>query len=147
MKVFLSISAIAIGLVASGVYADEDDKKQSRLEKLSQERTDRLNKKYAATGETRRCLSTRQIRDSQILDDETILFKGIGNRAYVNKLKRKCHRLMYEERFAYRSHSGQLCRNEIITVLDGFGQSWASCSLGDFQEYKRKPKEETEDSR
>lgn len=138
MRGLLSISILALGVfLVSDVYA-ADDKKQTKQERLTAERTARLNERFEPSGKIRKCVAFSQIRDTQVLDDQTILFRSSGRRVYVNKMNRKCPRLMYEERFAYRSPTGQLCRGEIISVLDSFGQTWASCSLGDFQEYTRK---------
>ncbi len=142
MRALSSIFIFALGVMLIGAVHAADDKKQSRQEKLTAERVAKLNERYQPTGKMRKCVSYSQIRDTQVLDDQTIFFRATGRRGYVNKMSRKCPRLLSEERFAYRSHTGQLCRGEVISVLDSFGQTWASCSLGEFQEYIRKPKEE-----
>ena len=97
---------------------------------------------YEATGKVEACVPMRSLRQSIILDDHTIFFESVGRRGYMNRLPHRCPGLTREERFAYANSFGSLCRAEIITVLDSFGRSWGSCGLGDFEEYKKKPKQD-----
>ena len=99
-------------------------------------------KKYEPTGVVKRCISLNRIQNTRVLDDQTILFKMRGKKHYVNRMSRSCPSLKREERFMYKTSIGQLCNVDIITVLDSFGRSWASCGLGKFEEMKLKPKVE-----
>lgn len=81
------------------------------------------------------CISLNRIDTSEVIDDQTIVFHMLGNKAYVNRLPHKCPGLDFEEAFMYRTSIGQLCDLDIVTVLvdAGFGfQSGASCGLGMF---------------
>ncbi len=86
-------------------------------------------------GEPRSCLNTANIRRSTVHDDRTIDFEYTGGKIYRNTLTRGCTRLGFEEAFTYRTSINQLCRNEIIYVLDNVGgelRRGAGCSLNDF---------------
>jgi len=133
-----------IGLVVaaiSGGSSVADEKKQTRGE----ERLAKIEEKYQPTGKIRHCVSLRSLRDSRIIDEQTIFFHGRGKRAYMNRLPHRCPRLAVEERFSYQTTTGQLCRAEIITVIDSMGSAWSSCSLGKFEEWEKKPKAEKDE--
>ncbi len=124
-----------------GEQAGEDKNKAvSRMERRAAERMARLKERYTFTGETTRCVNVRRLGNSDAIDDETLFFKGLGKTAYVNRLLNKCPRLASEDRFAYDTPSSQLCRGELITVMDNFGQAWGSCAIGDFEILKKKQK-------
>jgi hypothetical protein len=93
-----------------------------------------------------KCLATARIRDTDILDDRTIIFYLRGNRqVYRTYLPRACPGLERNERFAYQTRNSQLCSIDLITVLEQYGaglQSGATCRLSDFIPITR---EEAED--
>lgn len=129
---------LLLGGAPFSVAGDKDeDKKLTRSEK----RLASIEKRYQPTGKMKSCISLRSLRNSQIIDDQTIFFSGIGRRVYFNRLPRRCSRLAVEERFSYRSSVGQLCKSDFITVLDSMGSSLNSCGLGQFEEWEKKPKE------
>lgn len=119
----------------------EELKPKGRLAERGEKRRKRIMDEYIATGEVKRCVPMRSVRQSVILNDQTIFFESIGRKGYMNRLPIECRGLMREERFAYANSFGSLCRAQIITILDSFGRTWGSCSLGDFEEYEKKPKE------
>ena len=118
--------------------ADNPDRKKTRAER----RRERIMREYEATGKVENCVPMRSLRQSHILDDQTIFFESIGRRGYINRMPNKCAGLLREERFAYSNSFGSLCRAQIITVLDSFGRSWGSCGLGEFEEYTKIPKDD-----
>lgn len=118
----------------------QEAKPKSRLVQRAEKRRERIMEKYEATGNTESCVPMRSLRQSIILDNRTIFFESTGRRGYMNHLPNECPGLLREQRFAYTNSFGSLCRAEIITILDSFGRSWGSCGLGDFEEYKQKPK-------
>ena len=81
------------------------------------------------------CLRLADIRETRVRDGRTIDFITRGKRVYRNTLDAgACPDLAFEERFAYKTHTGQLCSVDIITVLQGSGiAAGASCGLGKFQ--------------
>jgi hypothetical protein len=94
----------------------------------------------------RRCVSVARIRNTDILDDRTILFYMRGNReVYRTYLPRECPGLERNDRFSYQTQNGQLCDSDTITVLEQFGAGLSpsfTCRLGDFFPITR---EEAED--
>ena len=85
--------------------------------------------------EGERCITTRSIRNTDVIDDYTILFEMRGGDYYVNNLRNRCIGLEREGRFSYRTSTGRLCSVSIVDVLRQFGgtlERGASCSLGEF---------------
>ena len=90
---------------------------------------------FAIDREGERCINTRNIRSTDILDERTILFRMRGGDYFVNYLRNDCPSLVREERFSYRSSGGRLCQVDMIRVLEQFGgfiQEGMSCGLGAF---------------
>ncbi len=88
------------------------------------------------------CISVRAIKDTDIVDDQTILFNMRGDKIFRNNLDHKCRGLKREESFMYESKTGKLCDIDIIKVLDDFSgvttngvrpqMIGTSCFLGKF---------------
>ena len=81
------------------------------------------------------CVSLSQIRSSRVHDDRTIDFEMTGGRVYRNTLPNRCPGLGAEEAFTYETSLSQLCKVDIIYVLDRSGggvRRGAGCGLGDF---------------
>lgn len=92
-----------------------------------------------ATGE--RCIVTRRISRTKVVDDRTIIFymRG-GDTTYVNILPRPCNGLAREDRFSYQAQSSRLCDIDGIVVLYQAGttlRGGANCRLGLFHEISR----------
>ena len=84
-------------------------------------------------GEPVNCILTSRIRNTDVQDDYTIDFVMLGGDVYRNTLPRRCPNLGFDEAFAYKNSTGQLCDIETIEVVN---QSSAgrgpACSLGKF---------------
>ncbi len=96
-----------------------------------------------AVGEPIDCINPRLIRSTHVRDDQTIDFEMNGNTVYRNTLPYKCSSLGFEERFAYKLSTSQLCSVDIITVLQSFGGGLSqgpSCGLGKFQKMEKAKK-------
>ena len=96
---------------------------------------------YALTGESRPCLPLRSIDDITPLNEDAWLVTTISRDAYVTYMNGSCQAALRP--FTYLSYSvsgAQLCRGEIITVMDqGLNTSVGSCSIGEFQELSPLP--------
>lgn len=82
-----------------------------------------------------RCVDTRRISRTEVIDEHNILFYMRGGVIYRNYLPHKCSALAREETFMYRTSISRLCDIDIITILydHGFGFTpGPSCSLGRF---------------
>ena len=126
----VSIYAFALCCLAASVALAQDspDDPESPVYDLDEE-------DFAIDREGERCISTRNIRNTDILDERTILFRMRGGDYFVNYLRNDCPGLVREERFSYRSSGGRLCQVDMIRVLEQFGgfiQEGMSCGLGVF---------------
>lgn len=92
-------------------------------------------------GDVRRCLSTRRIRRTQIIDDRNMLYYVPGNVVYHNILMQPCNGLKREGRFSYKTAVGNLCSGDLIFVLydDAFGglRQGNACKIGVFHPITR----------
>jgi len=121
------------GLAAAGcaTAAPGDDAMSERAaERLAQ---------FEATGETENCLRTTRIQSITALDDRHLLVRASGNNYYLNKVSGKCSGAHWAgSRLQYTITTGQLCRNEIITVVDNAtGITEGSCGLNGFEKLER----------
>ena len=85
--------------------------------------------------EGQRCLSSRPIRKTEILDDQNILFYIRGAAIYLNHLPKPCKNLAREGRFMYRTTVARICRADIINILTDSGGGLGlgrACKLGNF---------------
>jgi hypothetical protein len=85
----------------------------------------------------RDCLILSDIRQTVVIDDQTILFymRGGKKNVYRNYLAHQCPNLAREGRFAYKTPINRLCNVDLITVLEQFGPQLGpgfTCRLGDF---------------
>ncbi len=81
------------------------------------------------------CISLREVRTTDIVDDRNILFYTRGDVVYHNILPRRCGGLASEDRFSYKTSMGRLCKIDMIRVLydDPFGmREGNACGLGMF---------------
>ena len=85
--------------------------------------------------EGQRCLSSRPIRKTEVLDDQNILFYIRGAAIYLNHLPKPCKNLAREGRFLYRTTVARICRSDIINILTDSGGGLGlgrACKLGTF---------------
>ncbi len=86
-------------------------------------------------GEAENCLRTNQIRETHVRSDQVIDFEMQGGKTYRSVLPNRCGGLGFEEAFSYRTSLNQLCKQEIIYVLEQTGgtvRQGAGCGLGEF---------------
>ncbi|HEX5046154.1 MAG TPA: hypothetical protein VFX89_03455 [Gammaproteobacteria bacterium] len=87
-------------------------------------------------GGARRCVALTNIDRTEVVDDGTVLFHMRNGDVYRNVLRHECPTLKNRDQFAYRANAAQLCRSDLITVLERRGAGFApgpSCSLGSFE--------------
>ncbi len=75
------------------------------------------------------CLQVDRIRETEIVDDSTILFHMRSGKTYRNKLPYECNGLRFEDGFAYATSINRLCSVDTITVL----RRGTTCGLGKFE--------------
>ena len=84
----------------------------------------------------RDCLFLSDVRRTEILDDQTIIFYAWGGKvAYRNYLPRACPGLVRAGHFGYTVRSWRLCNTDAITVFQRMFddlQPGVTCRLGNF---------------
>ncbi len=110
---------------------------------LSSEEAQKKLAKYEKTGEAVTCLPLHSVRDTDALDDYTLLVEASGGSVYLNELNGRCSGLGREERYVRRSSNARMCKGDIIRVIDSFGTTMGSCSLGAFEKLSELPEEES----
>lgn len=127
----LPISAAAILLAACATNDGGD-------QEMSEAAAERLAD-FERTGETESCLPLRSIDQIKPLDERHFLVRAGVNDYYLNEVSGRCnsaHRSNY--RLQYTTSLSQLCRLEIIEVVDNStGFTAGSCSLGDFERLEK----------
>lgn len=118
----------AVLLIAGPALAQEPT--QRAAERLAQ---------YEETGESRTCISTSRIGSMIALDDNHFLVEVRGGEVLLNRVRGRCNQAASAfTRMEYRVSGSQLCRNDIINIVDNSSGLWAgSCSLGDFEGLSR----------
>lgn len=103
---------------------------------------------YEKTGESESCISLSRIDQIDPLSDSLFLVRAKGNDYYLNEVSGRCTNAGRSfTRLQYTTSLSQLCRNEIITVVDNQnGFTVGSCSLGAFERAEKKPKEKPAES-
>ena len=85
-------------------------------------------------GAAQTCIPVVQIRTSRVRSDRVIDFEMTGSKVYRNTLPMSCPNLGFEQRFSYKTTTGQLCSIDTITVLpSGSSIPGPTCGLGKFQ--------------
>lgn len=85
----------------------------------------------------RRCVDSRFIHSTDVLNDNTIVFRMIGGDFFINQLPRTCRGLSRDRRFTYQLYERRLCANDRIRVLLSAGSNMIegrSCKLGEFRQ-------------
>jgi hypothetical protein len=86
--------------------------------------------------EVKSCVYIRQIRNTDIIDDRTIVFHMAGTDIFLNRLPNRCPGLKIADSFMYATSLTRLCNVDIISPLrqqhGGFRRG-PSCGLGRFE--------------
>lgn len=110
---------------------------------MTQAAKDRLAE-FERTGDVRNCLNLRSVSQITALDERHFLVRVGVNDYYLNELSGRCAGAgRFNNRIQYATSLSQLCRNQIITIVDNSsGITAGSCGLGGFERLVEKPDEE-----
>jgi len=123
MKKTFAISVLALALALAPYFA-------TSIEAAS--------KAEQYLGDTVTCLDTVRLKESRILDNQTIAFKMLDGTMYLNRLTAPCPGLYISGGFSYESSLPKLCVHDIITVVEKGSTIGSSCLLGDkFWEFNK----------
>ena len=67
--------------------------------------------------ESARCVNSRTIKRTSVIDDRNIVFYMRGSRIYINVLPRECRGLSHQRRFSYTTVTRSLCNSDSIRIL------------------------------
>lgn len=88
------------------------------------------------TGNSERCIPIKDIRRTEVVDDQNILFHVRNKKVYNNRLPHRCAGLAQQKAFQYETSQSELCNVDIIAVINsstGALLPGASCALGVFE--------------
>ena len=87
-------------------------------------------------GEREMCLEVVRIKESVILDDQTILFEMLGGAFYLSRLPVECPGLKIAGGFGYETHLDKFCKQETIQVIGSGSSVGNTCMMGEFVRFK-----------
>ena len=122
-----SLAALACTIAPANARGDKEDTRAKAAE-------------LVPVGEPVSCITPSHLRQTRVIDNQTIDFVMNNGVVYRNRLPQSCPSLKMEERFAYKLSTNQLCSVDIITVPQNFGGGFsqgASCGLGSFQKMEK----------
>jgi len=136
--IFYLAAIAAIGGCATAGASSDNELSAKAAQELS---------KYQETGETKNCVSTNLIRSMDAIDDKNILVKLNNGEVWLNAVSGKCSGAGSASTYLqYTTSIGQLCRNDIIHVVDNSGGFMVgSCGLNEFQKLEKAPEEPAAD--
>jgi hypothetical protein len=89
-------------------------------------------------GEKVMCIEVSRIKETRVLDDQTILFEMRGGTFYINRLPVRCPGLKISGGFSYTTSSQKLCQQDSIKVVQAGSELGGSCPLGEFVQFNEK---------
>ena len=131
------VLAITASIALAGcAYGDADTAPAPIRDKEAKILAKELKGKVA--GEPRNCINSRGV-DAIRISDDTLLYRESGRLVYQNKLRGPCHGLTRgDDILVTESFSGQLCRGDLIRLVDRTsGIQGPVCSLGEFVPYRK----------
>ena len=126
-KLTLAIAAAAAVLAGPALQAKPRLTPEQRLDKMLAGRE---------AGKPVSCISSWDQRDMEVLDKTAIVFRA-GSTIYVNRPANAAD-LDSDDILVTRSHTGQLCKIDIVTTVDRSGHFQTGfVNLGEFVPYRR----------
>lgn len=122
------IAAAAIIAAPASALAGKRDTPEQELAKMLEGRVQ---------GKPVNCIPLSNTRESTIIDGKAIVYR-VGGKLYVNDLKGNAGRLDDDDILVTRTFSSQLCRNDVVTLIDRGSQiQHGFVILGNFVPYAR----------
>lgn len=118
MKIPYTFCAVALLSIAANTYA-----------------ADAPSDSPASADGSERCVPIKNIRSTEVVDDQNILFHMNNRKVYNNHLPQRCSGLAFDKAFKYETSQSQLCNLDLIyplTYAGGNLMPGAACGLGLF---------------
>lgn len=120
------------GCAGAGTSPEQEARETAKQETIQ----DILSQPLAAEeyAEQQRCLSSLDYDQVDVLDQEHVLFRGRGDKLWLNKLRKRCVGLDRNDVLRFRMRSNRVCDLDTFEGLSSFmwGITSGSCSLGTF---------------
>jgi len=136
MRLFpsLLIGAALLGASAAALAADRDNSKNEA--KLTAALAGRV------AGKPVDCISLRDIRSSQIIDDTAIVYDTGGGRLFVNRPRIGAESLDSDDILVTKTYGSELCSLDTVHLIDRGSQIQSGfVGLGEFVPYSRPAKD------
>jgi hypothetical protein len=134
-KLYLLILSAALLVTACASSPQDEQRRLEREAAIDDVLSYKLDP--AEYGDTKRCLSSMEFRSYRALDNRHLLFKGRGDRLWVNKLRARCPGLEPDSVLIVQRFGGnQFCSLDSFEATEWFGYAGrpgVRCILGDFQ--------------
>lgn len=121
---------LALGLVGCAAAPTADEAKLEIDQILSQPLDE------AEYGKPRRCLSTGLYTQVDIVDDQRLIFRGRGDKAWLNQLRTRCVGLRRNDTLLFELRDNRVCDLDSVSVVDRFlfwRRTGTRCALGKFE--------------
>lgn len=140
MKRSISGLLVAAGMTLAGCAASGPSEEERAARELAKQEAlaDILSTPLDSAdygGEGERCLSTYAYRSVDVLDDQHVLFKGSGDKMWLNKLRQRCLGLRPDETLRFEIRNNRVCDLDSFQSVHTFlysAQTSGNCTLGKF---------------
>lgn len=135
MKRLLGMAALVAIVGCAG--AEPTPEQQAREAAKQETIADILSQPLAAEeyGQDERCLSTHVYDQVDILDDQHVVFRGRGDKLWLNKLRNRCIGLKRNDVLQFRVRDSRICDLDTFEGVDSllWGIRSGTCTLGTFR--------------
>lgn len=131
--VLAALVGILAGCASTGPTPEEQAREAARKETIE----DILSKPLAADeyAEEQRCLSSYAYRNVDVIDEEHVVFRGNGDKLWINKLRQRCIGLRDNDILSFEMRGPRVCDLDTFEAISPslYSIPGAKCSLGKFQ--------------
>ena len=89
-------------------------------------------------GDPQSCVRQLDLGGNRSVGESIIIFEARGDRLYVNRPSYGCPVIDRSRILVTRNTTGQLCRGDVIDIVERDVGTVGSCALGDFTPYSRR---------
>lgn len=127
-----TVAALAMGCSAAGPDPAQQAREESKRETIADILSQPLSAEEYASEE--RCLSIRRYDDVDILDDQHVVFRGSGDRIWINKLRGRCVGLRRDDILKFDVRNMRVCDLDTFEGVSAgmWGLRTGVCTLGTF---------------
>jgi hypothetical protein len=137
MRVLIPFAALAVLAGCTGTPSPSEEAAAARrVARAETELADALKGKTA--GKPVSCVNLRDLRSTKTIGDRTLIYEVSSRLAYRNDPAGGCPASAAGRTLITRTPSTQLCRGDIVRVVDlTAGFDVGTCLLGDFIPYRK----------